>query len=221
MFEKILIAEDHQSTGISVKQTLEELNINTCDYTYYCDHALTRIRNEQLAGHPYELLVTDLSFKPGDREEKLRDGVALIAAARQVQPELKVLVFSIESKVIVIKRLFDELNIDGYVEKGRKDAQELRSAIDAICKNSRYIPAGLRQAVKQVSTHNFTDLDLAVIKLLYEGKLQKEMPDCLTRQGIRPSSLRMIEKRLSLMKEAYAFTNNEQLLVFCREAGFI
>jgi hypothetical protein len=44
MFKKILIAEDHESSSISVQKTLEDLNISNADYVYYCDDALAKIQ---------------------------------------------------------------------------------------------------------------------------------------------------------------------------------
>ncbi|EHQ25890.1 response regulator transcription factor [Mucilaginibacter paludis] len=219
MFEKVLIAEDHQTTSISVKQILAELRIQNCDYAYYCDEALTRIRNEQASGQAYELLITDLSFGPGSHSQILTGGAALIAAARQVQPDLKILVFSIENKPIVIERLFDELKINGYVGKGREDALELRQAVENIAKGRRHIPAGLRHAVKQINAHDFSEIDLTIVRLISEGKSQKQISAYFTENAIKPSSLSTIEKRLALMREAYGFSNNEQLIVYCRETG--
>jgi DNA-binding NarL/FixJ family response regulator len=221
MFQKVLIAEDQQSIGISARQTVQALHIGVCDFVYYCDDAMTRIRNEKRAGQPYELLITDLSFEPGDREQRLRSGDELIAAAMQEQPGLKVLVFSVEKKPLVIKKLLDELNIDGYVSKGRKDVVELGQAIEVIAKNGRYTPDWLRRSVNQANLHEFNDFDRAVIRLLIEGKQKRELPFYLEKQGITPTSLSSVEKRLNQIRNAYDFKTDIQLLAFCLEAGVI
>ena len=44
MFKKILIAEDHESSSISVQKTLEDLSISNTDYVYYCDDSLAKIK---------------------------------------------------------------------------------------------------------------------------------------------------------------------------------
>ncbi|MGC4103756.1 response regulator [Ferruginibacter sp.] len=60
------------------------------------------------------------------RRRKISGGAALITVARQAQPDLKVLVFSAESKPGVIDSLFRNQGIDGFVRKARNDAKELR-----------------------------------------------------------------------------------------------
>lgn len=220
MFNKVLVAEDHQTTGKSIKRAVEDLSVKVCDYAYHCDDAMTRIRKEKTVGHPYELLITDLSFAPGQSDE-LRTGAALIAAARHLQPQIKILVFSVENKPVVIQKLFDELKIDGYVSKGLQDEVELKSALETIFTGRQHIPVGLWQQVKKAKTFNFTDIDLAVIDGIFNGIQQKEMPEYLLEKGLTPPSLSSIEKRLALIKDTYHFSNNTQLVVFCREAGFI
>jgi len=221
MFENVLIAEDHESASISVRKTLEDLDIRHCDYIYYCDDALSRIRNGLKAQRPFDLLITDLSFEEDDRKQQLTDGAALIAAARQLQPGLKVLVFSAEHRAAVIEGLFSGLDINGYVRKARRDAQELKSAIEAIYKNKKHYPVHLRQTIQQKNAYEFTDFDITIITLLSNGMHQKDIPAYLAKNEIKPSSLSSLEKRLNLIKEAYEFSKNEQLVAFCKDMGII
>jgi len=221
MFAKVLIVEDQQSTGMSVKRIVADLHISSSEYAYYCDDAMTRIRNEKRAGRPYELLITDLSFDAGDRQQQLTNGADLIAAVRQEQPDLKILVFSVEKKPMVIRRLLDELKIDGYVSKGRKDEVELRSAVELIAGNGRYTPDWLRGMVSKVNLHPFNEFDRTVIRLLMEGVNKKDIPPYLERQGITPSSLSSIEKRLLLIRNVYDLKTDLQLAIFCQKEGII
>src|SRR5579872_1410470 len=140
MIKKVLIAEDHESSNISVQRTLEELGIRDPDYVYYCDDALVRVQKGLEVGDPYDLLITDLYFDADHRSQTLGDGAALIDAVQVFQPELRILVFSAESKVGVIEALYSLGNVDGYVRKGRNDAKELKAAIAKIGGNERYFP---------------------------------------------------------------------------------
>src|ERR1700722_7619073 len=132
MLKKVLIAEDHESSNISVQKTLAEMGIADPDYVYYCDAALVRVQKAKEGREPYDLLITDLYFDADHRPQKIEGGALLINAAREVQPELRVLVFSAEGKVSVIDALYTVGNIDGYVRKGRNDAKELKVAIGQI-----------------------------------------------------------------------------------------
>jgi DNA-binding NarL/FixJ family response regulator len=221
MFEKVLIAEDYESTSISIRKTLEDLGVIGPRYTYHCDDALLHVKNALVEEKPYELLITDLSFEPDDRPQKLLTGEALIKAARLMQPGLKVLVFSLEKRAAVIDQLFKGAGIQGYVPKGRHDAQELKAAILSLYKNKQYFSADIRQAVRQGNTHEFTKFDTTIIKLLAQGMLQKDIPDYLRDHHIVPCSLSSVEKRLYLIRDAYDFSNNEQLVIYCKELGII
>lgn len=221
MFQRVLIVEDHESANISVRKTLADLGIPGADYVYYCDDALSRIKKRKSQGQAYELMVTDLSFEEDEQPQAIRDGRALITAARGVQPDLKILVFSAESRAEIISELFEKIGVNGYVRKARRDAQELRSAMDAISNNKRHFPVHLRADIRHKNMHEFSPLDITIITLLSRGTMQKDIPVYLQSHQIRPSGLSSVEKRLSLMKEALGFSKNEQLVAFCKDKGIV
>lgn len=221
MIKKVLIAEDHESSNISVQKTLVEMGIGDPDYVYYCDDALVRIQKAKEGGETYDLLITDLYFDVDHRPQKIGGGTALINAAREVQPELKVLVFSAEGKVGLIEALYNKENIDGYVQKGRNDAKELKVAISQIARNDRYFPRFYIQAARQENVHDFTSYDITIISLMAKGIRQKDIPTYLEEHQIKPAGLSSMEKRLNHIREALNFMNNEQLVAYCKEMGIV
>lgn len=221
MIKKVLIAEDHQSMNLSLQKTLEELGIDDLDYVYYCDDALAKIRKAVQSNQPYDLLITDLVFDDNDEKQQLKSGHELIAAARALQPHLRILVFSAEHKPAIIDQLYNQLEIDGYVRKARNDIKELKTAIDCIATNQRYYPRPIAELVKQKNAHVFTSLDITIISLMIEGKKLQEIPDHLKSNNLQPSSLSSIEKRLSHIKEVLDFSNNAQLIAHCMKMGIV
>lgn len=221
MFKRVLIAEDHESTNISVQKTLLDLGVSHTDYVYYCDDALMRIQKGIKEDQPYDLLITDLSFEEDHRKQKIEDGTVLIKAVKKEQPNLKIIIFSGEGKTAAIDALFKELNIDGYVRKARNDAKELKLAIETIYKNRIYLSADLRQAVKEKNSYEFTNFDITIISLLTNGTPQKDIPIYLRKNNIKPSGLSSVEKRLNHIKETLGFSKNEQLIAFCKDLGII
>jgi len=221
MFENVLIAEDHEIANLSLRRTLEDLHISPPDYAYYCNHTLSKIKKALQNGKPYDLLVTDLYFEPDGSSQQFPDGAELIKTAKTLQPALKILVFSAESRPTVIRPLFDELGIDGYVRKARGDAQELKSALDRLMQNKKHYPRELRGQSGQENLHEFTDFDKIIVRLLVQGHAQKDIPAYLTAHDIHPSGLSSVEKRLNLMKTAMGFSKNEQLVAFCKEMKLI
>ncbi|MFD0765254.1 response regulator [Mucilaginibacter lutimaris] len=221
MFKNVLIAEDHESASISIQKTLSDLGIDRAHYTYYCDDALTRVRKGMASGEPYELLITDLSFEDDGSPQVIKTGAGLIEEAKKICPSLKVLVFSAEQNPVVISELFHRLEVSGFVRKARRDAQELKAAIEAIAKNKRHYPLEFRQDIRQKNAYNFTGYDVTLISLLSKGVLQKNIPAYLAEHKISPSGLSSVEKRFNQIREALGFSKNEQLVAYCKDKGII
>lgn len=221
MIKKVLIAEDHESANLSVQKTLEELGVPEPHYVYYCDDALLKIQKGKQDGDPYDLLITDLYFEEDQSRQKLSNGMELIKASREVQPDLKVLVFSAEGKAAAVEHLFEKLGIDGYVRKARNDARELKAAIGLIDKGQRYFPRPLRQLIGQKNAHDFTAYDVTILSLMARGLRQKDIPDYLREHNIEPAGQSTMEKRLKHIREVLEFNNNEQLIAYCKDMGIV
>ena len=222
MFKKVLIADDCDSTNISVQKTLTDLSIifDNRDHVTYCDAALSRLQKALTNGEPYDLLITDLSFN-NDIPQVLEDGTDLIRAAQKVQPGLKIMVFTGEGRSAVASRLYRDLNLDGYVPKGRGDIKDLKAAIEKIANDQRYLSANLRMDLKANFSIIFDEYDKMVISMLMEGNSQKEVAIYIKKNNIKPSSLSSLEKRLSEIKSTLNISNNEQLIAYCKDNKLI
>lgn len=223
MFQKVLIAEDHETINYSIQKTLEELNIphDNRNYVYYCDDAIKRVEKAIAEGKPYQLLITDLSFEEDITNQKIKNGQDLITAVRSIQPDLKVLVFSIENRASVAQSLFNELDIDAYVPKARRDAKDLKLAIDIVYQGKKHFSPNLKRDISEEKHHDFTPFDVTVITLLSNGVLQKEIPFYLQQKDIKPAGLSSVEKRLSLIKTSLNIFSNEQLIAYCKDKQVI
>lgn len=221
MFKKVLIAEDEEMMSLSVCSMLKslEIDLKDTDYVSHCDVALSRIKKALRDGEPYELLLTDLSFAEDEfHKPEIDNGKALIKAVKEVQGDIKVLVFSAENKVAEAKRLMADLCIDAYVPKGRGDAQDLKHALTEVYQDKKYLSAKLKPEEKH---HDFDALDKTIIRLLLDGKSQKQIPDYLEALKLGSSSLSTVEKRLKTMRDAFDFNNNGQLIAYCKERNII
>lgn len=221
MFKKVLIAEDHESINISVQKTLEDLNIPQVDYVYYCDDAIGKIQKALREEHPYELLITDLYYEDDHHEQNLKDGKDLIKKAKEIQPNLKVIVFSAEHKTGVIENLFSDYQINGYVRKARNDSKDLKKSIASVHIGENYLSFDLKQDMKKFNNYEFSTYDITLVSLLSKGILQKNIPVHLEERNIKPASLSSVEKRLNSLKEDLEVNSNEQLVAFCKDIGII
>lgn len=221
MIEKVIIAEDQESANLSVQKTMGDMQIKHIDHVFYCDDALTRIKTAKLKSQPYDLLITDLYFEEDGTFQKIAGGVDLISSVREIQPEIRILIFSAEKRPATIDMLFKKFQIDGYVRKARNDAKELKSALEVISKGQQYYPQALAAIVRRTNAYEFTDFDINVIRLISQGYQQKEIADYLKKHNIKPCSLSSIEKRLNELREDHQFSKNEQLILLFKEHGLL
>lgn len=221
MFKKVLIAEDFESFNISIQKVLNDLNVNDPSYAYYCDDAYLKVKAALQDEVPYDLLISDLSFEEDHREQNLKGGKDLIAAVREIQPDLKVIVFSVEKKPDMVDNLFKEYKINGFVAKGREDSRELKIAIETVYEDQKYIGLNLKRTIKDKNTFEFTSYDVTLVSLLANGVLLKDIPARLKESDIKPASLSSVEKRLTILKESLQVINNHQLISFFKDLGSI
>lgn len=219
MFTKVLIAEDFESSNLSVQKALEDLKISEPKYVSYCDDAISRIKMGIQENTPFELLITDLSFEEDHREQNIKTGQQLIDAAKNIQPELKVIVFSVNKKQGIIDKLFEKQEINAYVRKAREDVKDLKKAIEKVYKNEKHISYDLKG--KEKNAFEFSEYDTLLVSLLAQGTLLKDIPNYLKQNEIKPSSMSAVEKRLKEIKDSLAINSNEQLIAFCKDFGII
>lgn len=221
MLDKVLIAEDHETANLSVQKTVQELQIGHIDYVYYCDDALKKIGLAKAKEKPYDLLITDLHFESDGTQQNIKDGTELIAVVRKAYPGVMILVFSAEPRAAVIENLYTTYDIDAYVRKARNDAKELKLALETLSKGQQYRPRSITQWLKGANSFPFTELDISIIRLISQGYQQKQISDHFRQNNVSPSSLSSIEKRLKLIREELGFFKNEQLVLYCKDAGIL
>jgi DNA-binding NarL/FixJ family response regulator len=221
MFRKILIAEDFDTYNVAIAEALKTLPDTETSHVSYCDDALLRIRAGVQQDMPYDLLISDLSFKPDHKKAAIDTGIALIAEAKKISPELRVVVYSIENRIHPVRQLFDVHGIDGYVLKGRNNIPELRRAILCAYKGERYISDEITQLMHDRSLDEVDDYDVVLLRLLADGIGQGDIPAILDERQISPSSKSSVEKRLNRLRTILGANNNVQLAVIAKDFGLL
>ena len=221
MFKKVLIAEDFQGDTKSIVDTLkEQTSIAEVYEAQYCDTAYTRIQVALQEQQPFELLITDLSFKPGSLTRKLTSGYALIKAVRTLDPEIKIIVNSVEDNPVKIKELLDVYQIDGYVCKGRSSLNELIQAVKQASIGAVFVSSQIDLAEKS-NVIELEELDLIVINDLAEGYSKREIRERLIKQGIKPNSESSLDKRVSKLFIQFDVKNSTHLVAKLARQGII
>ena len=222
MFHKVLIAEDLDSISIAVVQALEEISILEIHHAKYCDDAFLKIKKALHDNQPYDLLISDLSFKPDHRENKLNSGEELIEAVKKVQPNIKTIVFSIEDKSFRIKSLFNNLGINAYVSKGRDSIPELKKLIQHIYNNEEIkSSAEISHALRDKSLFEIESYDISLLKSLSKGLTLEDISSEFKDSGIIPNGSSSLEKRISKLKIYFKASNNVHLIAITKDLGLV
>lgn len=223
MFKKVLIAEDEDFMNLSLGAALKELGIvlEKTDYVSYCDDAFSRVKKAARDGNPYELLITDLSFKEEFQKQEIRSGSELIKAVKGIQPDIKVLVFSVTDLKTTADSLFSDFGINGYVPKSRGAAFHFNSAIQSIYQGKRYYPPNLKRTKGDGIVYELTSTEMIIIDLIAEGRSQKWVAGYLRENNIIPYSLSSIEKAINRLKTVFEVSTLAQLISHFKDRGII
>lgn len=221
MFNNVLIAENYVNSQVSAQDIVSELSISKVDHVCYCDDAFSKVQKALSKGDTYDLLITDLNFEDNHYLQQFRSGEDLIEVVKEVQPDIKVIVFSTDIKSSVIGRLFKERRIDAYVRKSKYETGDLKRAITALSKNEKYLAIDLKKSVRRVNSYEFSDYDIVLISLLAQGMLVKHIPFYLKNNNIKPCGLSSVEKRINQLRGILKVISNEQLVDFCKKSRLI
>lgn len=222
MFKKVLVAEDLDSISIAVIQVLEELKVPVIHHVKYCDDGLLKVKKALLENDPYDLLITDLSFKSDHRKVNLSSGEDLIEAVNEVQSKIKKIVFSIEDKSYRIKSLFYDLGIQAYISKGRNSINELRKAIERTHKNEeKILSSDLSFTFNDKALIEIESYDISILQLLAKGYILENIASEFKTLSITPNGTSSIEKRINKLKIYFKANNNVHLIAIAKDFGLV
>lgn len=222
MFKKVIIAEDLDTMNLGIQEVLKDLNIVDFQHSKFCDEAFLKIRAAIHHNEPYDLLISDLSFKTDHRKTAIPTGDELVQKVRTLQPDIKIIAYSVEDKSYRIKSLFDNAGIDGFVSKGLNSIEELKKAIHLIStSDQKYISPEVASALQEKNNYEIDDVDIQILKHLSSGNSQDEIIEIFKTSDIKPNSKSAIEKRLSKLKDFFKANNTVHLVSITKDMGII
>ena len=222
MFKKVKIAADLDSINFGIEKVLSDLGIENYHYAKYCDDAFLKIRKAAQDNEPYDLLISDLSFKADHREINLASGDELVQKTREFQPDIKIITYSVEDKKYRIKSLFENAAINAFVLKGRNSIEELKKAINIIsASDEKFVSPEIASLLQEKNNFEIDDIDITILKYLAEGESQDDIIEIFKSASIKPNSKSAIEKRLSKLKDFFKANNTVQLVFMAKDMGII
>ena len=222
MFTRVLVVDDIDLNNIATEKALTELDITNVTYVKYCDDALLKIKKAEQDGESFELLISDLSFKTDHRTTVLQSGEELIEKVKEQFPHIKIIAFSIDERSYRIKKLLNELDIEGYVLKHRNSSTELKKAIQQVFHGQeKYLSPDLQFVLQDKSTNEIDHYDIQLLKQLSLGVPQDNMEAKFKELGITPNSKSTIEKRIAKLKDYFKATNPAHLVSIAKDLGLV
>lgn len=222
MFKKILIADDIDSINLGIFSQLKNSDA-IVEHVRYCDEAILKIKSAlKIDNSPYDLLISDLSFKPDHRHERLTSGEELISEVRKEQPEIKIIAYSVDDRKYRIKPLFENLGINAFVSKGREGSVELSKAIKTIfASDEQYISPHLAHLLVDSTVLEIDANDVDVLQFLSRGYGVTEIAKSLKELKKPSSSLSSVEKRINKLKIIFKAKNVVHLVSITKDMGLI
>ncbi|WGF92650.1 response regulator [Aequorivita marisscotiae] len=221
MFKKVLISDDLDCINQGVIAVLQALKVEAIAEVVYCDDAFLKIEKAILEKAPFDLLITDLSYTPDHREQTFSSGEDLIAALKKKHPELPIIAYSVEDRLQRVRSLVVNHKLNGYVCKGRRGLEELKTAIHKVFEGETYLSPQVENALSKKSTPIIEDYDIALMEQLANGLSQKEISEHFRSVNIVPSSLSSIEKRVGKLCIHFKVKNAIHLVATVKDLGLI
>jgi len=221
MFKKVIVADDLVSINLGMLTILDNLKAKKVIPVQYCDDAYLKIKRAAQDNEPFDLLITDLSFKKDHRDQKFLSGEALVEALHIEFPDLKIIVYSIEDRIQRVRKLVYNFGVKGYVCKGRRGLLELTEAIKVVHDNHSYLSEQVITALSKKSDLEIDDFDILIIKHLSLGLSQDQISQQLKDENVSPNSLSTIEKRLNKLRIQFKANNAIHLVAIVKDLGLI
>ncbi|WP_324312793.1 response regulator [Xanthomarina sp.] len=217
----MIVADDLVSINLGMLSVLKTLKVADVLSVQYCDDAYLKIKKSYQDQQPYDLLITDLSFKKDHRDQEYASGEELVAAIHNEFPDLKIIVYSIEDRIQRTRKLIREYGIKAYVCKGRRGLDELTEAINLVYANQLYVSEQVAPALSKKSHLEIDDFDILIVKYLSEGLSQDQISQQLRNDNLFPNSLSTIEKRLNKLRIQFKANNVIHLVAIVKDLGLI
>lgn len=188
---KILLADDHSVVryGISLilKESFENLTI------VHAEDFLKVLG--QLKDQIFDLVVLDISIPEGK-------GIQMVELIKQIQPDVKVLIFSAHEEELYALRYL-KAGADGYLNKLSSDV-EFKEAFVSMIENGNYVSQFIKNKIVSNTLNNKSDnpiealsnRELEIARLLVRGEGNLEIANKLRLQNSTVSTYknRIFEK---------------------------
>ena len=212
----ILLLEDFSDSAKGVIDKLSE--VTACqlnvDWVTNCDLAYKKLARK----HNYDLLITDMQINSENEHYDIETGEDLIVKLKKLTNYPKIVVYSMVDQPAVLDLLVNNLEVDGYIIKGRRSLEELVSSLPLIFLDSTYYSKKVKTTLhKWQNTLQTSRLDRAILRFLYQGYKINQLPELLSKKGYKSTSQATIENSIRDLKDYFNAKTTMQLVAIAKD----
>lgn len=162
----ILIVDDSliftQGLSLLLKQYPETIHQIHVAHDY--DTALNILKSNKI-----EVCVLDLNF-----ESREYTGFTIAKKIKEIYPLVKIIILTQQAKVDYHQILFEDINVDGYLDK-QLGIEETLESLQTVMRGEKYIDQNIQHMLDIGKWLDISDREKEIIHLLSAGLTQKEI----------------------------------------------
>jgi DNA-binding NarL/FixJ family response regulator len=202
-FYSIHACDDHEIVTNGIMKVLSEIKTVTFSYSNSKEDLM-----EYLKIHPVNLLILDINVKS-------QNMLALLPDLKVIQPNLKVILFTNYNTGDILKEVLKH-DIYGFLDK-TVSSKELLTCLFSVLENKKYFSYESKKNFnyrdKYELLQELTERELDVLKLLVQGKTNKQIADdlfisILTVQTHRKNMYQKLQLKGVNELVSFAYENN-------------
>lgn len=166
----ILIVDDSKlfSQGLAVLLSQYPNEVKSIEIAKNYNEAL-----QSLSKHLIDVILLDINFESNDYS-----GFTIAKKVKELYPNIKIIILTQQAKIDNYEILFNELNVDGYLDK-QLGIEDTLAALKAVSKGGKYIDKSIESMLQIGKWLDISNREKQIINLLTSGLTQKEIAEQL------------------------------------------
>lgn len=195
----ILLIDDHPITIDAYINILsmQENSEAVIEFTtaYSCREAYKKITTTYNSQKTFQVAFVDISLPPYDAKQ-IYCGIDLAILIRRHFPACKIILLTMHSESLIVKKAMEQINPDGFILKNDIDTKSLLTAYKSIIGGNTYYSPSICKIHNDNTLNklNLDAIDCQILVLISKKIKTKDMPHYLD------LSLSAIEKRKAAIK---------------------
>lgn len=165
---------------------------------------------------PFDLAIIDQGL-PNYPEHSISSGSDLALLIRKSMPACKIIIITAHTEVIIIYDIVKKVRPDGLINKNDISPDNLQIIVAEVMQGNEYHSAIIKSCINEIRKKElmFDDYNREILSYLSKGFKVKEL------DGVVCLGSSAIQKRVILMKNAFAVIDDNGLVKEAIKQGFI